>query len=49
MWGIEEYEAGEGIGPVLNEYGIPDEQIQSWGASPQDSMGWDAGVSDVCP
>jgi amino acid transporter len=41
MWGIEEYEAGEGIGPVLMDYGITEEQIAEWGVNPEESFGWE--------
>ncbi len=41
MWGIEEYESGEGIGPVLDEYGVPHEQAQSWGVDTSSSVGWE--------
>jgi len=41
MWGIEEYESGEGIGPVLDEYGVPVEKAQSWGVDTDSSVGWE--------
>lgn len=41
MWGIEEYETDEGIGPVLADYGITDEQIQEWEVNPEASFGWE--------
>jgi amino acid transporter len=41
VWGIEEYESGEGIGPVLDEYGIPPEQAESWGVDTSSSVGWE--------
>lgn len=41
MWGIEEYEAGEGIGPVLAEYGVTEEQIEGWGVDPSIDAGWE--------
>jgi amino acid transporter len=41
VWGIEEYESGEGIGPVLTEYGITDEQIEEWGVDPTIDAGWE--------
>ena len=41
MWGIEEYEEGEGIGVVLTDYGITDEQIAEWGIDPEASTGWE--------
>jgi amino acid transporter len=41
LWGIEEYESGEGIGPVLEDYGITEEQINRWGVDPSSSVGWE--------
>jgi amino acid transporter len=41
VWGIEEYESGEGIGPVLEEYGVPSEQAESWGVDTSSSVGWE--------
>jgi amino acid transporter len=41
LWGIEEYESGEGIGPVLEEYGVPPENAQEWGVDPSSSVGWE--------
>jgi amino acid transporter len=41
MWGIEEYADGEGIGPVLADYGITDAQIAEWGVNPEASSGWE--------
>jgi amino acid transporter len=40
-WGIEEYETGEGIGPILNEAGISDEQMTEWGVDPTIDAGWE--------
>jgi amino acid transporter len=40
-WGLEEYNTGEGIGPILNEYGISDEKMQSWGVDPGTDYGWE--------
>ena len=40
-WGIEENETGEGIGVILNEYGITDEQMESWGLDPMTDAGWE--------
>jgi amino acid transporter len=40
-WGIEEYEEGEGIGPVLEEYGVAPEQYESWGVDPASAVGWE--------
>jgi amino acid transporter len=41
LWGIEEYESGEGIGPVLDDYGVPPEQVESWGVDTSSSVGWE--------
>jgi len=41
LWGIEEAEAGEGIGVTLEEYGIAPEQIESWGVDPSLEVGWE--------
>jgi amino acid transporter len=41
MWGIEENEAGEGIGPVLAENGITDAQVQEWGEDTSVDAGWE--------
>ncbi len=40
-WGIEEYESGEGIGVVLEEYGVAPEQMEAWGVDPMSSVGWE--------
>src|SRR5512140_762073 len=41
LWGIEEYESGEGIGAVLDDYGVPPEQVNSWGVDTTSSVGWE--------
>jgi amino acid transporter len=41
LWGIEEYESGQGIGAVLEDYGVPPEQVQSWGIDTTSSVGWE--------
>ena len=41
LWGIEEYEDGEGIGVVLEEYGVTPEQMESWGVDPGSPVGWE--------
>lgn len=41
VWGIEEYEGGEGIGPVLEEYGVPSGQAEAWGVDTASSVGWE--------
>lgn len=40
LWGIEEYAEGEGIGVVLADYGVSDEQIAEWGVDPASPVGW---------
>ncbi len=41
VWGIEEYEGGEGIGPVLEEYGVAPEDAETWGVDTSSSVGWE--------
>jgi amino acid transporter len=41
LWGIEEYDSGAGIGPVLDDYGVPPEQVASWGVDTSSSVGWE--------
>jgi amino acid transporter len=41
IWGQEEAEEGAGIGPVLAEYGVTEQQITDWGADPANSVGWE--------
>jgi amino acid transporter len=41
LWGIEEYDSGAGIGPVLDDYGVPPEQVESWGVDTSSSVGWE--------
>jgi amino acid transporter len=41
LWGIEEYDSGAGIGPVLEEYGIPPEKAAEWGVDTSSSVGWE--------
>ncbi len=40
LWGVEENESGEGIAPVLDEYGVTEEQINEWGVDPASPAGW---------
>lgn len=40
LWGIEENEAGEGIGVALQDYGVGAEQLKAWGIDPSRSIGW---------
>ena len=39
LWGIEG--GDDGIGPVVAEYGVTTEQLESWGVNPTDSTGWE--------
>jgi len=39
LWGIEG--GDEGIGPVLEEYGVSAENLESWGVDPLSSIGWE--------
>jgi amino acid transporter len=41
VWGIEEAEAGEGIGVTLEEYGVTPEQMEEWGVDPASEVGWE--------
>ncbi len=41
VWGVEEANAGEGIGPVLAENGVTDQQLSNWGVDPASSYGWE--------
>lgn len=41
VWGLEELETGSGIGPILNEYGIADEKMTTWGVEPSTDYGWE--------
>ena len=40
-WGIEENESGEGIGVVLADQGVTEEQMASWGVDPATDAGWE--------
>ncbi len=40
LWGIEENELGEGIGPALEAYGVTAEQLEEWEVDGTRSMGW---------
>jgi amino acid transporter len=39
LWGIEG--GDEGIGPVLEEYGVTQEQMAEWGVDPAAPVGWE--------
>lgn len=41
LWGIEEYESGEGIGVVLEEHNVSYEHIELWGINPSAAIGWE--------
>jgi amino acid transporter len=41
LWGIEEYNSGEGIGTVLDDYGVPPEKPEEWGVDTTSSVGWE--------
>ena len=41
LWGQEEAADGQGIGSVLNEYGVSDQQISDWGVNSQSAVGWE--------
>ena len=40
-WGIEENESGEGIGVVLADQGVTEEQMAAWGVDPATDAGWE--------
>ncbi len=40
LWGQEESEMGQGIGPVMAKYGINEQQLSNWGVNPQREVGW---------
>ncbi len=40
-WGIEENESGEGIGVVLADQGVTEEQMTAWGVDPATDAGWE--------
>ena len=41
LWGQEEWEEGEGIGPVMAEYGVSEEQLAAWNVDPNSAVGWE--------
>lgn len=41
LWGIEEYNSGEGIGPVLADYGVDPSKPVEWGVDTSSSVGWE--------
>ncbi len=41
LWGQEEADADAGIGPVMEEYGLSNEQLNEWGVDPQSAVGWE--------
>jgi len=41
LWGIEEYQPGEGIAAVLTDYGVPEDKISSWGVDTTSAVGWE--------
>jgi amino acid transporter len=41
LWGIEEYESGEGIGIVAEDYGVSPEKLEEWGVDAGSSVGWE--------
>jgi amino acid transporter len=40
MWGIDEVDEGAGIGPVLENYGVSQDQVSGWGVDTSSSTGW---------
>ncbi len=41
LWGIEEYESGAGIGPVLADYGVDPAKPAEWRVDVSSSVGWE--------
>ncbi len=41
LWGIEEYNSGEGIGPVLADYGVDPAAAAKWDVDTSSSVGWE--------
>jgi amino acid transporter len=41
LWGIEELESGEGIGPAMEEYGVAAEKLEEWGVDASRPIGWE--------
>jgi amino acid transporter len=41
LWGIEEYNSGEGIAPVLSDYGVEPGKAEQWGVDTSSSVGWE--------
>lgn len=41
VWGIEEAADGEGIGPVMEGYGVSSAQIEQIGIDPKQAAGWE--------
>jgi amino acid transporter len=41
LWGIEELETEEGIGPAMEEYGVTAEQLDEWGVDASRPIGWE--------
>ncbi len=41
LWGQEEAAEGEGIGSVLTDYGVSEDQVNSWGIDSSSSVGWE--------
>jgi amino acid transporter len=41
LWGVEELQPEEGIGPAMQEYGVTAEQLNEWGVDASRSIGWE--------
>jgi amino acid transporter len=41
LWGIEEANQDEGIGVMLTDQGVTQDQITAWGVDPTSSVGWE--------
>lgn len=40
LWGQEEAEEGQGIGVLMQDLGVDQATLESWGVDPQSSVGW---------
>lgn len=41
LWGVEESEAGIGLGESLADYGVTNDQLTQWNVDPMASYGWE--------
>jgi amino acid transporter len=41
LWGVEELQSGEGIGPAMEEYGVTADKLVEWGVDASRPIGWE--------